>query len=252
MIRRTQIEWDTNTLPPALVLDVGELDTGFVQATVTKKPAADAVNLAVEVSVDGYGWVDSQALGFLTPPGLIVDDGSVYGESNAFNGYKLTPYRYVRVRQTAATANAGRVLITLGAVTLPRNGKAYRVESAEFVDPINAQTGVEILCGENDSAGFQVSPLLGAFSGTLTLRPEVTYDGTGWVEPYLVTDRVSSGVTDTTFTGTSKISSHINITGAERFRVRSTGAAPTGSARITVFAYSSLYGPALEAAAKGV
>jgi hypothetical protein len=144
------------------------------------------------------------------------------------------------------------VLVTLGAVTLPRNGKAYRSESFELADPINAETGVEILCMDNDSAGFQVSPLLGAFSGTLTLRPEITYDGVGWIEPYLVTDRVSSGVTDTTFTGTSKISSHINISGAERFRVRSTGAAPTGSARVTVFAYSSLFGPALEAAAKGV
>jgi hypothetical protein len=108
------------------------------------------------------------------------------------------------------------------------------------------------MCKENDSAGFQVSPLLGAFSGTLTLRPQVTYDDVGWIEPYLVTDRVSSGVTDTTFTGTSKISSHINISGAERFRVITVGSAPTGSARVTMFAYTSLYGPALEAAAKGV
>ena len=252
MIVRKLLEWSTD-LPEVLTLDVSDLDTAFVQATMRQVPTGESVTLAVEVSVDGSYWVDCSAIGFNTPPTIIIDDGSTYGTSNAFPSYKINPYRYVRVRQTAATTNAGRVLVTLGASKAGNAGKKYRVDSIELADPINANSGYTVAVDGRDSAGFQVSPsIVGGWSGTLTLKPEVTYDGEGWVQPYLTTDRVSSGVTNTSFTGTSKIGSHVNVLGASAFRVRTTGAAPTGSANLSLFVYNSIYGPALEAAAKGV
>ena len=253
LIIRKQDEWDTNALSIPLVIDIGEYDTGFIQGTLRQAPSSDSLTLLAEVSVDGEGWVDCSASGFLAPPSIVIDNGTSYFRSAFFNGYKITPYRYFRVRQQAATTNAGRILVTIGAIKQARPSKQFYSERFEWWDTIATNTSAWVPITDNDTAGYQVSPLAGpTWSGTLTVTPEVTFDGEGWCKPYLVTDRTSSGVVDMTYTGTSEISSHVNVAGAKALRVRASGTAPTGSALVTVFTYTSLYGPALEAAAKGV
>jgi hypothetical protein len=221
-----------------------------VQISLLAVPALESVTLAVEVSINRQDWVAAPGVGFLAAPTLQAD---FITTTALYNGYTLTPYRWFRVRNTAATTATGRMRISMSvSKTLPTDRAAELTEGEILGTPdIEEQQAVWAAVDGFDAAAVQISPLGGTFTGSLTLAPQITLDGEQWATPYLVIDRTIITTPAITFSGSSVIEATFNVQGAQRFRVLTDGAAPTGSMLISINMYRTPYGPAAVAGAKG-